>query len=444
MNKIYTLVWLTMLAVGIGACEDDDCGELHIDTGLMGIPTVMKGTFPLGEQMVAIGDSIVFAPELLDTAGVIYSWRVNGDEVSAAPAFTFRVDKPCRAKLVCVLQNARGKTILESGIASVQDLIRGFFVVQNEEIGFYDEATRTFYPGCFQSLNGGVRLSPEGDVFVTQANRRLYTLIKSSTTNQDHLVIAGAGTLSRESSMSVTGNLLYFIPLDERYAIVSGLQDIYRLDLVTMQKTLLTEKATAPILNGIVFNGKLLANTTYQGQKKVVYYDVKALIHAKAGYMPEYTELNIPQDRKTGFVQSGSEVVYTLSSSGNDCRLVKITKDFGLEITALPFSTAKAGWSRLYFCSLMASPTENALFIPAADGAIYKYIPGNAASLATPFVAASADDTELSGTGISVHPLTGELYALYPGKIKVYGTTGEVRQTIDCGDIDPQAVLFQN
>lgn len=125
MNKIYTLFLTAFLAVGFLACEDDDCDQLHIDTDMMGIPTVLKGSFPVGTLTPAVGDSIVFAPQLLDTAGVTYAWKLNGKEVSSDSAFTYKIEKPCRAKVVCTLKNTKGEVILEADIVSKNDLSKG-------------------------------------------------------------------------------------------------------------------------------------------------------------------------------------------------------------------------------------------------------------------------------------------------------------------------------
>lgn len=445
MNKYNTLILIFWLAAGFMSCEDDDCDQLHIDTDMMGIPTVMKGSFPVGAQMVNIGDSIVFAPQLLDTTGVTYSWSVDGRVVSADSSFTFRVEQPCRARLICTLQNAKGKVILESDIASKQDLTKGFFVVQESEIGFYDEGTKKLYADCYQSFNAGAQLMNGGNILVTRVNQRWYVMENSYDIRSDNLTVIDPATLSRENGVNVATGLACFIPLNERYALLSGLDGVYRLDMLTLQKTQLAEETEGLICSGMVYNGKLLVNRTYYDDVKVAYYDVKALIDAREGYLPDATELNITQNRKANFVQTKEGDVYTIGSAGSDLHLVKIRKDFTSEAIALPFSMTKARyWSTMYFPGLATSPTENAIYIPSSDHAVYKYIPGDASSWLVPFVAAPGDGAELSGTGISVNSATGELYVLYSGMIKIFDAAGTLKQTISSEAADPQAILFNN
>ncbi|MEG2789976.1 MAG: DUF5074 domain-containing protein [Odoribacter sp.] len=448
MNKIYISILVFALAVGFSACEEDDCSQFHIDTDMMGIPTVLKGTFPLGKQTMTIGDSMVFAPQLLDTTGVAYSWAIDGREVSTDSAFTFRVTKPCRAKLLCTLTNEKGKVMLESEMASRQDFTKGFFVVQEKEIGFYDEVSGKLYADCYQSLNGGEKVtngSGSDKIFVAQADRKLYAMTYTSMTNIDHLLVVDRENFSGETWASVVNGIVSFIPLNERYAILSGFKAVYRLDLFTMKKVLLSANAAKPIFNGLVFNGKLLVNATYGKELKAAYYDVKELIDAKEGYLPTATELDILQNRKANFVKAKDGNVYTLYSSGTDYRLARITGDFKVETVSLPFQIAKAEyWSTLYFPTLAVSGIENALFIPSADNAVYRYVWGDASSWKKPFVAAATEgESELSGSGIEVDPLTGELYVLYPDRIGVYAVDGSWKKTLVCEE-NPQAILFNH
>lgn len=451
MNKIYTVVLAAFLALGFLACEEDACERLHIDTEMVGIPTVMKGSFPVGELHPAIGDSIVFAPQLLDTTGVRYSWMLNGKEVSTDSVFALKIGQPTRSKLVCTLRNKVGTVVLEAAIASQHDLTKGMFVVQKGSFDFYDPETGRIYSDIFSSLNygNGLNIDHYDHLYVASLNGKFYLMIQTSTENRDHLFVADGVTLNKEGSATVSATLAAFVPLNEQQAIVS-FDGAHRMDLSSFSTTKLMNSYFWAIYNGLVTNGKLLANITYEDLTKVRYYDVDALLRAGEDQMPEATELDIWQNSKMNFVKTGNGSVYTLgcSEDGESYYIAKIGSDFSVEKTPLPFALAKYSYkdSKFYATGLSPTPSGDALYVPSGDQSIYKYVPGDAASLRVPFIAAPTGEWKIYGSGVNVNPVNGELWVCYmdgdAGKIVVYNVSGKEIKSIDCGDSVPQAVLF--
>lgn len=456
MNKIYTFVLMAFLAIGFVACEDDDCGQWHIDTDLMGIPTVMKGTFPVGTLTPAVGDSIVFAPQLLDTAGVTYVWELNGKEVSSDSAFTYKIEKPCRAKVVCTLKNAKGEVILEADIVSKNDLTEGVVIIQKGSVDYYDPKTGSLYPDVYSALNygNGIRMGSYDDLYATYMNGKLYMLLSTSTSNTEHLFSADAKTLYAENSVIVGANLDGFLPLNDKQALVLG-GGAYRVDLSSFSKVTLLKKYGWAIYNGIIQHGKLLGNMTYSSPAKVEAYDVDALLSAAENGMPAPVTLDIWQDGKVNFVKAGDGNVYTIGCNEEQTEyyLVQIASDLTIKKEVLPFVPMRCGYGGIYTTGLAVAKNGNEIYIPAEDQSVYKYTLGNMASLNAPFIASPEGEEELSGAGINVNPQNGEIWVCYAeevdwdeyaGKIVVFDTTGNKIKTIDCGDTAPQAVLFNN
>lgn len=457
MNKIYTLVLMAFLAIGFVACEDDDCDQLHIDTDMMGIPTVMKGTFPVGTLAPTVGDSIVFAPQLLDTAGVTYAWELNGEEVSSDSAFTYKIEKPCRAKVVCTLKNAKGEVVLEADIVSENDLTQGVIIVQQGSIDYYDPKTGKLYADVYSALNygKGIQIGSYDKLYATRINDKLYMMISTSTSNVEHLYATDAKTLYAGNSVVVAANLNGFLPLNDKQALIVG-GGAWRVDLTSFSKEQLLKKYGWAIYNGIVENGKLLGNMTYQSLAQVNVYGVNEILNAAENEMPEPQTLDIWQDGKINFVKASDGNIYTLGCDKDQTEyyLVQIASDLTVKKEVLPFKPMLSNYQHgIYTANLALSKTGNEIYIPAEDQSIYKYTLGSIASLSAPFITAPEGDEEMAGAGINVNPENGEVWVCYAektgwneyaGKIVVFDTAGNKIKSIDCGDTAPQAVLFNN
>lgn len=457
MNKIYTLFLTAFLAVGFLACEDDDCDQLHIDTDMMGIPTVLKGSFPVGTSTPAVGDSIVFAPQLLDTAGVTYAWKLNGKEVSSDSAFTYKIEKPCRAKVVCTLKNTKGEVILEADIVSKNDLSKGILIIQKSSIDYYDAESGKLYSDVYSALNygDGLSLGNYDDLYAGLINDKLYLMVSTSTSNVEHVYSADAKSLYAENSAVVSANLDGFIPLNDKQALVTG-GGAFRVDLASLSKVQLYKKYGWAVYNGIVLNGKLLANMTYQSLTRVNAYGVDALLGATENGMPEPEVLDIWQDGKINFVKAADGNVYTIGCNEEQTEyyLVRIAPDLTVKKEVLPFKPMLSGYSHgIYTVQLTSGKAGTEIYIPAADQSVYKYTFGSVASFDSPFIAAPADGEKFSGVGVNVNPQNGELWICYAeeagwneyiGKVVVFDAAGKQVKTIDCGDTAPQAVLFNN
>ena len=176
------------------------------------------------------------------------------------------------------------------------------------------------------------------------------------------------------------------------------------------------------------------------------YYDVNQLLVAEAEATLDATELDITQKQKTNFVQASDGNVYTLESTEEGCNLVKISNDFKLEKTATGFQQTTAKWYTPTV-GMVASETENIIYIPSADGTIYKYVINDASSLQTPFIAADAAGLPIAATP-QLDQKNGNLYVIYgqskESKIVVYDKNGTVLNTIDCGSGIPSHILLNN
>lgn len=446
MNKLYTTLLIACIAVGFTACNDDDCDDLHLGN-LTNYPNVLKGTFPTEDQVLELGETLEITPELLNPEDATYSWLLNGKEISTEQTFTYQVDNPCRADLTCVITNKYGKVEMNTSFRSNHDFSKGFFYLADGTFNFYDTEKKVTYKDCYSSLNAGKTLGMGSydNANISNYNGKFYVLVKTSTSNKDQFFVVDAKTLYYENSAIVGANLNGLTILNDQYALVTG-DGIHRIDLKSLSNIKIKDKYMFSIYNGLVFNGKVLSNETYQGDAPVQSYDVNELLAAKEGEEPTATPLDINQNQKTNFVLAKDGNAYTLEATSEGNYLVKINKDFTVEKTLLAFQPAKSSYSTPTI-GMVASESENIIYIVSNDGAIYKYVIGENNSLSQPFIAVDKLKSSITTTP-QLNQQTGELYVVYYQESKytitVYNKDGSLNYSVDCGSSSPSHVLFNN
>lgn len=450
MNKLHSTLFIALMAVCFTACNnDDDCEELHLGN-LANYPNVLKGTFPTENQILEMGETLEITPELLNPEGATYSWLVNGEEVSTDPTFSYKIEKPCHAELTCIITNKYGKVEMSTSFGSNHDFSKGFFYFADGTFNFYDSEKKVTYQDCYGSLNGGKTLGMGNydSANISYSNGKFYLLVKTSSTNVDHFFVIDAKTLYYEKSSTVTANLTGLTIINDQYGLISG-DGIRRIDLKSLNNVQLMSQYMYSIYNGLVYNGKILANDTYGEASKVKYYDVNELLTAKEKEAPEAAELDIIQKQKINFVLDKDGNAFTIESTDKGCNIVKINKDFTLEKVSASFQPAKGPYWTSPTVGMVASESENAIYIPANDGAIYKYVIGDPESLKEPFIAADKSELPVTAT-LQLNQSSGELYAIYTedwgdeNKIVVYSKDGKALYEVNCGESTPTQILFNH
>lgn len=436
MNKIGSILLLIGCLAGFTACEED-CDATHI-TNLAHFPNVLKGSFPTEGQVLEIGQEVTIDPALVDSTNARFSWVVNGTEVSTDTVFTYKVENPSRAEIVCTIKNPYGSVEMKTTISSKHDFSKGFFYVANGTFNFYDTEKKTAYENCYGSLNANAKFSDKS-LEIAATNGKFYVLSKSSATNLEHFYVVDAKTLSYENSATIDAGLSGLTMLNANYGLVSG-DGVRRINLQSLSTTQLLDEYMFGIYNSLVYGDNLLASTTYGANTsaKVTYYKTSQLLDAPKDKMPESKELDITQNRKSNFVTAKDGNCYTLESSADGYSIVKIAQNLSIEKTSLGFEPSKNKYWSDKTIGIVASKTENAIYISAVNGDIYKYVPGNPASLQAPFIAAG----ELKGviSTLQVNNQTEELYVPYSTGIGVYSKDGKMEYLVKCSN--PSYVLF--
>ena len=446
MNKLHSILLIACVSIGFASCSDDDCEDLHLDN-LAHYPNVLKGTFPTENQVLNMGETLEITPKLLNLENTTYSWLINGEEYSNEHTFSYKVEKPCRANLTCIISNEYGKVEMNTSFNSNHDFSKGFLYI-DDTFNFYDTEKKVKYEDCYSSLNAGKKLGADKPSICSN-NGKLYILNNSSTSNADHLFVVDSKTLYYEKSATVGTHLHGMVILNDQYALAGG-DGIRRINLKSLSNVSLTKNSSYSLFNGVVYNGKVMVNDTYGDPSQVKCYNVSDLLAAKENEMPSATEpgLEITQNQKINFVQAKDGNVYTLESTDEGCSIVQIDKNFTVQKTPINFKPAKGPYWSSPTVGMVASETEGIIYIASADNSIYKYIIGNPNSIKEPFISADESGLPIAAT-LQLNQKTGELYVIYGEqwedyKIVTYNKNGEQINSIDCGENGPSHIIFNN
>lgn len=446
-RNIYTILAAAVVLFALSACEKD-CNDTHINEGLMKYPTLLEGSFPVEVLHPALGDSIIFAPVLLDTTGARYQWILDGKEVSSDSVFVFKADQPCRGNIICRISNDYGSVEVTAEVVSAHDFSKGFFIQEQSTISFYDTSRGKLYRDCYGSLNGGAKMASGNydRIMLSMEGGRIYAAVSTSTSNRDHVYMIDAATLYRQSSSVLTANIGAITNLNDRYGLVFA-GGIYRMNLSNLTAVKLFSEYGWESYNSILYLGRLLMNDTYDNYESTVkWYDAAQLLSATENSLPAAEQMDIEQAAKFNFVKGADGCVYTVESKSGQYYLVKIKPDFSLEKTEMPFEPLLLGYGDKGNV-LTAGRGGSDIYINASNGGIYKYVLGGSMPSA-PFITVDGmDDSELCGTYVDQR--SGELYLMYStevdwyeyeGKILIFTESGELSKTIDCGGMVPYSI----
>lgn len=417
-RKLFKSFLFLATALTIASCSEEDCNLDHLEK-LQGLPALQAGTFPEEDLTLNVGDQYVYSPKASSPLDIYYQWYQNGEDMSTDPSFTFNAERPSRSKVILELSNDLGKVTLENKvIVPGADYSKGCFIInegwyghESGSISYYDYEKNSIEHWCFKNQNFGDVLGVTTQS-ATLWNGKLYVCSKEN----NQLVVMDPKTLYVEKS---TGLLLpnrrqayEFIPVNDRYAVVTANADFYRVDLETFEATQIsTGYSWQGCGSGIVYQNKLLINVSGQ---KIYKIDIETL----SGDLSQYNwtnpfpfeTLDITTTGGTRFIKGNDGNLYTVESSKGGNNLVKINPDFTLEKKAMRSDYSPSSFGAYREASFCGTP--DGVFYYIAGGKIYKATFDNAApqEALTDYY---KDGYSFYGAGIRVNPTTNELFASY-------------------------------
>ncbi len=371
--------------VSLAACHKDD------KIAGPGIGTDPNG----GKDTITLGSSVRLSPTVTSDKPSTYAWMLDGSVVSTDSAYTFVPADRGDYSVSVTVSNPGGSASQSYDIHVYGRYENGFFLANEGwyghgggTLGFYRYDTQTLEDSIFSSANPGKDLGPVTSTleYGTVFNNRIYLSTKAG----GPLVQLDGSSLKETGRIATAaGNdFRALLPIDSTVAIVGTSDGLFSLNLQTM-----VAGAVIPGVTGEAGDMLLAGNYIFvlTGNDGLDILNKRDYSVAK----------NIP-GLVLGLTKSMDGSVW---AAGGDSLLVRIdVSSLDTGNVKLPFEV-NGSFGFWHPGSITASAKENSIFIAynsAYSGAtsIYKYVPGNAASLAAPFIQI-ANGKELYGSGLA-------------------------------------------
>ncbi|NML35804.1 DUF5074 domain-containing protein [Chitinophaga sp. G-6-1-13] len=400
LQQLFLLAAAALLT--FSACQKDNVAEVVI-------PVISNPGLKDGKDTIAVGDTRVLRPQLINAKEPTFLWLVNGVTAGTDSIYTF---KPTASGDYTISFKVSAGNSLNSyfyRIKVIDKYDNGFFILNegwfghaNADVNFYRYGDDTLYQNIFQRENPGKKLGTTADYGVI-FNNRIYMVSKDAP-----MVAADAHSmkeLGRTAQPPASANA--FCPVNNSTGLLSTTDGVYPVDLGSLAIGAKIAGITGQV-GGMVKAGNYVFVMSESAGIVVLnannFSIAATLVKADIG-------LAVTPD---GTVWAGQgQNLYAINST-----------TLAVNTTALPFPVYGA-WGAWNATMITASTIENAVFIAKTKDwgingkEIYKYQPGNAASLQTPFITLPAD-RELYGAGFRYNPANNTLVAtgVEPG----YGT----------------------
>lgn len=392
-NKLF-LAALLLLPTVFTACSDDE--------EAINAPQIVELNMP-NDTIVSKGASFKIEPTLNVLHPAVYTWTVNGIEVSAESSYTFTATQAGKQEVVFKASNAAGEDQIKVTI-NVRTYYGGFYMI-NE--------------GWFGNDKGSVCYYKDGEwtnnVFL--ANNADYSLGNTSTTGiiaynkmyitskeAPYLVEVDLNTYKQSSSIgsasTLSGQAYNFRAANENMGVLTTSTGAYKVSL-----------------NPLALGAKLGETTGKSGDigrsKDYIFVidnNIRVYKASDLSFVKNLFEENLT-GAITGFAQTPDGTLWAATGSN----LIKINATtLTAETIAMPESYAvniiSGGWSPSGLC---ASTTDNALYFIQKGGwspkKAYRY---DVESQNVTLIISVADKYFFYGAGLAVNPKTGNVYGI--------------------------------
>lgn len=375
--------------VGITSCRKSDT---------LSLPQIIDNSVPGGKDSLIVGEKLVLHPILNTRTRATYQWRVNGMLSGTDSVYTFETGSAGDYTIDYKATNTTGEITFqylihvwgkyENGILLVNE---GWFGHENGNVNFYRYGSDTIEQMVYHKENPGKELGVTtqfGAVF----NGKLYLVSK-----QGPFVVTDAKSLKETARIDpLPADGRAFVGLDNSLGLISTSDGIYKLNLSPV-----SVGTKIPGITGETGNMRKEGDHIYilsQTEGAVILKQSDFSIVKKIPGMDQ----GLSKTADGNIWVAGGSKLYKINPTSLDTNSI-----------TLPFTLGNP-WFAWNVGTVTTSTTENAVFIArtmpwgAGGNKIYKYIPGNAASLQTPFATIPAGK-EFYGAGVGYNSLKNEL-----------------------------------
>lgn len=385
LNKQLPYLFLTLLILGFSACKKENDNTFGHD-----VVTNLQDT-------AYVGKTVALTPKLADKANTTFTWEINGQPAGTDTVLNF---KPAAKGDYKIAFKAVNKKKVSTGVYNiyVKDKFVGGFYIVNEGwfghgtglVNFYRYETKTIEDSIFTKENPGKTLDPATSTLQSGVifNKKFFLISKVG----GPVVVTDEYTMAELARIPAKGGNDWrsFVGVDANKGFLSARNGLYLINPTTLELG-----AQVDGISGQV--GDLMKVGNY----------IFALSQSKGVVIINATT-NAIEKTITGAVVGFAKTTDGSVWAGGGTTLFKINStDLTVENITVPF-TIYGSWGAWHPGSITASTRENAVFL-AKNGTfsggreIYKYIPGNAATLTQPFITLPTGKS-LYGSGVAYDP----------------------------------------
>ena len=412
MKKINALITkmcfiaLCALPIIISSCNDDDDKYYY--------PTNFENLSLPNDTIIAKGEDLTLKPTLNLINPKIYSWKIDGKEVSNEVNYTFSTSVGGKHEIIFEAQDSKGNTDKAQITVDVFAYYGGFYVI-NEGWAGHDPASVNYYKDGKWNFNIVESLGQTGTVGVIQ-DSYMYIVAKNAP-YLTQIELANFN-ITKQLSTEIEEQLDYgqansFCTINETTGILTASRGAYKINLNP-----LSIGNMLPQLNSESANGNGCKDILKSGDYVFVNNmdTIKIYKASDLSFVKKLTAL-----MKTGFAQTKDGNIW----AANGQSLIKINPKTLDEATVELPDNINVFYNQWAYTptGLCASTTENALYIvnttvvPGAYGDsyygknIYKY--NTESKIAQEFFKAPSKIQSIYGAGIQVNPQNGDVYLIY-------------------------------
>lgn len=392
LHQLFLLAAAALLT--FSACQKDNVAEVVI-------PVISNPGLKDGKDTIAVGDTRVLRPQLTNAQNPTFQWLVNGVVAGTDSIYTF---KPTATGDYTISFKVSAGNSLNSYFYRIKVYDKydnGFFIVNEGwfgnskgDVSFYRYGEDIVHPNIYQLENPGKTLGTTVD-YGAIFNNRFYLVSKDAP-----MVITDAHSLKEIGrTPQLQGSANAFCGINSSTGLVSTSTGVYPVDLNAFTVGAKVAGIDGQVGSMIRAGGYIFVMSQSAG--------IVVLNAADRSIAATLVKADV------GFARTPDGTIW--AGGGQNLYAIDPTS---LQVTtiALPFPLYDV-WGAWNPTMIAASTTENAVFIAktnswGGDGKqIYKYRPGNAASLQTPFITLP-DNRELYGGGFRYNPANNTLVAL--------------------------------
>ncbi|MBB6271988.1 hypothetical protein HDF26_002445 [Pedobacter cryoconitis] len=381
--------------LAIASCKKDNEKELLVK------PDVAEQLANGGKDSITMNETLILHPKLKNTKNAIYSWTVNGARTGSDSVFTFNAATKGDFKINFKAATNGGEVSLDYQIHVWDKYENGFYIVNEGWFGhgtgtvsFYRYNTGKMEDSIFVKENPLKDLEPKSSTLQSGVifNKKFYLVSKVN----GPMVVTDEYTMKEIARIPSQGGNDWrsFVGINESKGLISGGSGVYPLNLNTLAI------------------GQKIANVTGQVGDMIKQGDYIFVLSATDGVVI----LNAADNTVVKKI-AGATIGFTKTIDGNvwaagGTKLFKINATLDVETITVPFNLF-GSWGAWHPGSITASTRENAVFF-AKNGSfsggseIYKYIPGNDASLQAAFLKLPAGKI-FYGAGLSYNAKLDQL-----------------------------------